>query len=218
MNERLLDFYTGARNVLMALAAAASALVAIIGGLPPETPGPIAEFLAQVQPYAIFAAFVFASIAGNLTTRTYKRVGPTVTPLLMLPVVGLLSACGGAQSLPLVGPDTPVSAYLVCTPYGSSSFEVDDELSVTCEGTLAEPNCETNAGVAVECRFGGSITPDYLGRVSLRNVARIGIDSDGSAAELRVCWAAGPYSDCIVDEQRLRTFGEGSGEGSGGAQ
>jgi|GEM_PF-4447989 len=136
------------------------------------------------------------------------------------PVVGIaalfmLTACGGVQSLPLVGPDTPVTAYLVCTPYGSSSFEIDDTLSVHCDGTLSDPQCETNAGVAIECRFGGSITPDYLGQVSLRNVARIGVDSDGSEAELRVCWGAGPYSDCIVEESRIRAFGGGSGEGSG---
>ena len=130
--------------------------------------------------------------------------------------VGLLvffaTGCGGAQSLPLVGPDTPFSAHLVCSPYGSSSFEIDDELSLECSGTLSEPECETNAGVAVECRFGGSITPDYLGRVEVRNLARIGIDSDESRAEVRVCWAAGPYSDCLVDVERVRP--DGSGEGA----
>ena len=132
-------------------------------------------------------------------------------------VVGLLivltTGCGGAQSVPLVGPDTPFSAHLVCTTYGSSSFEIDDALSLVCSGTLSDPECETNAGVALECRFGGSITPDYLGKVEVRNVARIGIDSDEARAEVRVCWSAGPYSDCIVDAERVRS--DGSGEGSG---
>ncbi len=121
----------------------------------------------------------------------------------LLPLLAtLLLGCGGAASPVATAFDPeriPLTTYLEVDADTLRSVPADTGISISCDGSVAHQECAFSWEVVGEVRWGAQTRLPFVGPIASTNRLTGRAGDSGAAVELKLCYIAGPWSECYVD-------------------